>query len=375
MESPFLTNIEGGISLQLTYKPDFQEAEQRLEAWWESGIIDRVCLQAKVQKRKVSISGYEDADDHSMLKKRWMDAKYQIYRALEIMEATEYIGEAFPVFVPNLGPDLWSTLYGTDLKFSETTSWAKHYVDDWEKFSSAGENYIPNFDNEYWQTIVKMTDIALEKGEGRFITGLPDLHPGGDLMVSLSGPENLCFALIEKPELIKHINMQFASYYTKVYDQLYEKISSNGLGSTTWLNAYHNGRFYVPSCDFAALISPEMFNDIFLPGLMAEIEFLDRSIFHLDGPGALKHLDTLLAIDKLDGIQWVYGAGNGPSTKWVEVYKKIQKAGKCTQICVEDVHEIRELLDVLSPEGLLFTFAGVLSETQAEEAIASTYNF
>jgi hypothetical protein len=32
------------------------------------------------------------------------------------------------------------------------------------------------------------------------------------------------------------------------------------------------------------------------------------SLFHLDGPGALKHLDSLLELDALDGIQWVSGA-------------------------------------------------------------------
>ncbi len=28
------------------------------------------------------------------------------------------------------------------------------------------------------------------------------------------------------------------------------------------------------------------------------------SPFHLDGPGALKHLDALLELDELDAVQW-----------------------------------------------------------------------
>ncbi|MHA1883965.1 MAG: hypothetical protein ACW96S_02840, partial [Promethearchaeota archaeon] len=51
---------------------------------------------------------------------------------------------------------------------------------------------------------------------------------------------------------------------------------------------------------------------------------------HLDGPNALLHLDDLLAIPELTGIQWVPGDGREPMghEKWYPIYKKIQAAGK-----------------------------------------------
>jgi hypothetical protein len=35
---------------------------------------------------------------------------------------------------------------------------------------------------------------------------------------------------------------------------------------------------------------------------------VERTIYHLDGPGALRHLDRLLAIPELDCAQWIQGA-------------------------------------------------------------------
>jgi len=48
----------------------------------------------------------------------------------------------------------------------------------------------------------------------------------------------------------------------------------------------------------------------------------------LDGPDALNHLDDLLALKKLDAVQWVSGEGNRSQIEWPEVLHKIQQAGK-----------------------------------------------
>ena len=75
-----------------------------------------------------------------------------------------------------------------------------------------------------------------------------------------------------------------------------------------------------------------MFREAILPSLRREIGHMKYSLFHLDGPGALKHLDALLELDELDAVQWVYGAGAGPAARWLDVYRRIQDAGKGLQI-------------------------------------------
>ncbi len=99
-------------------------------------------------------------------------------------------------------------------------------------------------------------------------------------------------------------------------------------GTTGWIQAYCEGKYTPVQIDFICMISTEMFREFLLDALVEECEFLDRSIYHLDGPDSLHHLDTLLEIDSLDAIQWVPGANTGPLYQWMPYLKRIQEAGK-----------------------------------------------
>jgi hypothetical protein len=80
----------------------------------------------------------------------------------------------------------------------------------------------------------------------------------------------------------------------------------------------------------------------------------EKTIFHLDGPDSLKHLDTILSLPWIDAVQALPGAGIPDMLLWLPVYKKIQAAGKSLYIgnsVNED--EARVLLKELRPEGLM----------------------
>ena len=85
-------------------------------------------------------------------------------------------------------------------------------------------------------------------------------------------------------------------------------------------------------CDFSYMISPEMFDEFCRPELEATCRRLGRSIYHLDGVGQLPHLNSILEIEDLDGVQWVPGDGKPPQSQWPEVYEKIHRAGKNSQL-------------------------------------------
>jgi hypothetical protein len=116
------------------------------------------------------------------------------------------------------------------------------------------------------------------------------------------------------------------------HDLFYHKLRGVGHPISTWLSLVCDEKYYIPSNDFSIMISTTMFEDIFLPGLIRECQFLDRSIYHLDGPGALRHLDCILSIPELDALQYVPGAINEGCHKWVEVYHKAQSAGKAIEV-------------------------------------------
>jgi len=94
-----------------------------------------------------------------------------------------------------------------------------------------------------------------------------------------------------------------------------------------------------------------MFRRTILPGLEYESRQTKHGIFHLDGPGALRHLDDLLALPMLHAIQWVYGANNGPATRWLDVYRRIQAAGKGMEVACTDLDDARKIMAALKPKG------------------------
>jgi hypothetical protein len=350
--------------MQLALKPDFDEAAARLEAWWHCEVLDRPCVQFTIARQ--GDFPPMPTKQHATLRDRWMDVEHQVMSAAAGLERREYIGEAFPSYMPNLGPDICATLLGAELEFMPGTTWVEPIVDDWSTV-----DFTPRYDGEYWQTIRDMTKLSLEVGAGRFVTAITDLHTNGDLLSAMRGREEICLDIMDRPEELRSAIDAVGALYEGIYNDLWHPIRERGLGSTTWMSVYHQaGRCYGTNMDLAGLMSPAAFEDLFLPIILDEIRFLDRSCFHLDGPTALPHLDTLLAIPELNGVQWVYGAGQGPATRWIDVYRRIQAAGKCAQVIVEDLSEIEVILAELPPEGLLFTGGGGgLSRDEADAVL------
>ena len=138
---------------------------------------------------------------------------------------------------------------------------------------------------------------------------------------------------------------------------------------TTWTPIIHDGSLYLPSNDFSCMIGKHMFDEYFLPGIAEECAFYERSLYHLDGPGALKHLDSLLEIRELDAVQWVCGFGNEGFARWAHVYRKIQQAGKGIQLMC-DLSELPTVFETLRPEGVWFSnISGINDRETAKYAV------
>jgi 5-methyltetrahydrofolate--homocysteine methyltransferase len=120
--------------------------------------------------------------------------------------------------------------------------------------------------------------------------------------------------------------------------------------------------------DFSIMLAPDMFDDYFLPFIAEQTEMVPRTIYHLDGPGAIRHLDSLLDLPNLDGIQWVPGAGAKPAVEWIPLLKRIQEAGKLVYVYCESTH-VQTLLEELSPAGLMLVVEGCSSLLETEQLL------
>ena len=86
------------------------------------------------------------------------------------------------------------------------------------------------------------------------------------------------------------------------------------------------------------MISPAQFEKFVLDDLVTQTNHMDRSIYHLDGVGAKKHLDALLSLPELNAIQWVYGVGQPGPHAWVDLYQQVLDAGKQIMIIENGLH-------------------------------------
>ena len=146
-------------------------------------------------------------------------------------------------------------------------------------------------------------------------------------------------------------------------------IAKKQRGTCAWINLWSPGKTYPVQNDFTCLISTKMYEEFFLEEIIKEINYLDYSIYHLDGPDALKHLDMLLEIPGLNAIQWLPGAGLAKEgvAKWIPIYKKIQAKRKSIIVYCRP-NEVNFVLENLSPKGLLIS-TGCSSQQEAQQLL------
>jgi hypothetical protein len=353
--------------VNLELKPDFDESYARYEAFWNCDVLDRppVCIRLEESAPARPTRGNPDH------RSRWLDVPGRVEREVRRMENTEFLGDAMPISWPNMGPEAFSAWCGAGYEFGEQTTWSVPCVEDWER-----DGPRARFDENHplFRATLELTEMLIEAGQGRFIVGLPDFHPGGDHLAALRDPERLAIDLIDQPEVIPPMIRQATEDFFRAYDLLYERIRAAGMPTTSWLQLVHFGRYYIPSNDFSAMISSEMFERFFLEGIVEECRFLDRSIYHLDGPAALRHLDLLLQIPELDAIQFVPGAGNEGLERWMPVHRKIQAAGKAQQVIGVNLENLDVLFEGLEPIGIYVASVNGVNDRETADAVLDRFS-
>jgi len=152
--------------------------------------------------------------------------------------------------------------------------------------------------------------------------------------------------------------------WLQCYQALYE-MTCHGRGITCWGPCWSPTRSYLLQSDFSYMISPEMFERFVLPDISACCEILDYPFYHLDGKGQLPHLEMLLSLDGLRGIQWVPGDGQPQAEHWMPLIKHIRRSGKLCQVYVSAKAAI-EILREMGGKGLLLAINEALTPEQGQ---------
>ena len=336
----------GANGIELAGKPDFDLCMERVDAWFAGELLDRPPVRFARHNAEYEVQVLPPGP--GSIRHRWFDVERRVEAFRKSIAGRRFLGETFPVFWPNLGPDVYAAFYGCPLVFDEVTSWALPCVR--EKADITSLLFDP--DSEYLAAIERMTRLALDCCRGEFLVGYTDLHPGIDAAAAWRGTEALFLDLVDDPDFARELFDLAGRDFASIYDRMDSVLKSAGQLSVTWMGIPATGKMHIPSCDIASMISPAHFDKYVLPEIERECAVTTHNIFHVDGSGVARHLDRLLELHRIGAYQWVQGVGEEEQImRWIPLINKIRAKGKGVVVNVKP-SELDSFMDALEPQGL-----------------------
>ena len=237
----------------------------------------------------------------------------------------KFLGDAFPrVNFDCFGPGVLSAFCGARLDNSSGAVW--FFPQEPKEIAEISVRYDP--ENVWVRRIKDLYRAGNERWNGQVLMGMPDLGGILDVAAVFRGSEELMYDLFDEPEEVLRLCGEIETAWLEAFSDLNSVLSPACPGYSDWLGIYSEKPSYVLQSDFSYMTSNEMFREFALPGLERLSAAIPNTVYHLDGVGQLPHLDDLLTMKDIAGIQWVAGAGKPGAAHWPEVYQKIAAAGK-----------------------------------------------
>lgn len=345
----------------LQSKPEMKQAAQAWDSFWRNEWRGPL-IAAVVPK-----PGVEPAPKPSAyLAGPEMDVAAFAAQGLRWVETHDFLGAAVPFVYLEFAADQFATFLGADLVFPspEQGGWPLHPYADCP-LETVEIRFERN--GKWWRHVSAIAETLMEQWAGKLLIAAPTLVSNLDALVALRGANQVLLDLMDCPEVVHRALEQIDRAHAEVLDAYAKLLDFETYGSINRHGMYTTGRTNLPQCDFSCLISPAMFAEFGLPYLKREMQRLDGAEYHLDGPGALRHLEALCALEELDVVQWVAGAGND-QRDWSDLYRQIDRLGK-GQILGGNAAALERRRHELSA-GRLFWNLRAGSRAEAEDVIA-----
>ena len=313
--------------MELIYKPDCEEACNRIQAFWEGEILDRPLINITAPNGQVR----KPTPPPPTLERKVLDFDYRLTAEEEEIRCTWFGGEAFPTVWPDFGPSITAGCLGGRLQIAPGDGeqplygavWSYPVIEDWDRdFPRIG--FDP--ENSWFRRSLEFVRLAAQRGKGKYFQVIPDVDGGADTCADLRGADRLCVDLYENPAWVQQLLETVRRGNAEIVNRLYAEVAPYQGGCVSTFRLWAPGRFYNMRSDLGYLISPSMFRRIFLPAMIEEARMLDYTLFHCHSEdydtnraGRQAWLDVVLSIPGVDGVQW---------PRWKEDYPRIIAAGK-----------------------------------------------
>lgn len=373
--------VDGGLAVGserkvFMWKANWEETKRRFVKWWDRDGLLVGMWGAPDAGRSVHETVAAPIPPVT-LEERYSNATFRALENHHRLSRSIFPLDVLPSATTDLGPGSLALFLGSQPGFAADTVWYHPCMED----ELEPERLPPlRFDenNLWWRVTEDILRHCARLGRGKYFATCPDLIENMDVLSSLRGAQTLCLDMVERPEWIEQkiaeINEVWFAAYQRIYDLIKLDDGSSAFGA---FYIWGPGRVAKVQCDTSAMFSPGMYERFVVPALTAQCQWLDHSLYHLDGTQAMVHLDTLLGIEPLDAIEWTPQAGieTGGNKRWYDLYRRILAAGKSVQVVNVELDEVRPLLDAIGPKGvyLLIQFKDEREADQALELVEPYY--
>jgi len=349
----------------LLYKDDWDACRDSLTGWWQRKVIGRPAVGVAAPRAKPL--PFKAAYKPSDVRDQWLNVRSQIARHEETMTTHYHGGVCFPYMTACLGPGSLNLFLGCEAGFMPETIWYKPI-----NGNPKGLNLELRPDNFYWKWTLDTTRAMLDHAKGKCPVGMPDIIEGLDILSEVLGTEELLTCLIDCPEEIHRLLRQLDDIYYKAFDPLFKMVKDDRGGNVfIAFYAWGPGKTLKTQCDFSTMISTDMFAEFVVPYLEKQCARCDFSAYHLDGPGAMRHLDLLCKVKSLKAIQWTPGHPNpAPADRmwWDKIWKKVYASGKSAMVLGNPPELVEPFLKEFGQAGTMIT-TGTDTEREARKLL------
>jgi hypothetical protein len=249
--------------------------------------------------------------------------KHVLASARHRLAQTAFLAEGYPHVFMNFGPGILHACIGGDADFSRwDTTWFPPFLTDIGEFEQL--RFEP--DGNWWSAIRGSTNALLDELGDEVVVSITDIGGVADILASAVGTEQLLLEVVERPEVVKRAVDHCHTLWMEAYEDNCSWFARRQDVTAPWWPVLSRGRTYMTQCDFNAMISPQVFADLFADELGAIYQQLDDGAFHLDGIGTEVHVPALLAQKGLHCIQWVPEPGTS-ALRHMKMLREIQQAG------------------------------------------------
>ncbi|MCR5366184.1 MAG: homocysteine S-methyltransferase family protein [Prevotella sp.] len=329
-----------------TWKANLEETKKHYIDWWNhKGII--LNMWEHFQEGVTPHADIPAPKPYKDLNQRWFDPVWRAEYLDWYVAHSSLMADMLPVANTQLGPGSLAAILGGVFEGGEDTIWIHldpNYSDDIK--------FDPNHPN--WLLHKDLLRACKQKAQGHYYVGMPDLMEGLDVLAAIKGTDKVLLDTVMQPEVLEHQMQQINDIYFRVFDELYDIIREGDEMAFCYFSSWAPGKMSKLQSDISTMISVDDYRRFVQPFIREQCQKIDYTLYHLDGVGAMHHLDALLEIKELNAIQWTPGVGEpqGGSPKWYDLYRKIIAGGKSIMACWVTLDELRPLLDNIGGEGV-----------------------